>query len=98
VWCIEEQKQTKTGTCDTPENLAENSVKIQKNKVKSSKGEICKEKSSSNVKSCKNKSLSNQKQMRVLGLEPKTYGLKGQVGNHRCLPSLYLCAFFARQY
>ena len=75
-------KQAKTGTCDTPENLTanltENPVKTQRNSIKFGKGEIGKEKSLQNVKSCKNNSLSNQKQMRALGLEPRTYGLKGR--------------------
>ncbi len=77
---IKKPKQAKTGTADTPEkftaNLTENPVKIHKNIAKSSKGVICEDTELKDVSPCKTKGLPNKTVMRVLGLEPKTYGLK----------------------
>ena len=75
-------KQLKTGTADVPEkltgNLTENPLKITQNTAKYSKGEIGKAKDVRTVTPCKQKDLPVKNTMRVLGLEPKTYGLKGR--------------------
>ena len=74
-------KQAKTGTCDIPENNStlnstQNPVKIHENIVKFRKRPDSVRKEKENVSSRYNKSLREKNGMRVLGLEPKTYGLK----------------------
>ena len=50
------------------------------------------------IPACRQARLSEVEGMRALGLEPRTYGLKGRDDPNRCLPCLSLCAFFGRQY
>ena len=78
----EQIKQVKTGTMDVPENLTadltKNLATESHNTSKSGKGENCISMVSENVKPCKANGLTKKSKMRVLGLEPKTYGLKGR--------------------
>jgi integrase len=94
----EQAKQVKTGTFDAQENLivnlTENPTKSQRNRAESSRAKICNAKDEKAIKPCKTNHLTTESEMRVLGLEPKTYGLKGHITAHKYLSSQYLYAFF----
>ena len=77
---IERQRQAKTGTMDVPENLiadlTTNSIKINQNTVKSSKGEICEATDPKTITPCNTNDLQKVEAIRPVGFGPTTYGLE----------------------
>ena len=77
---IIKRKEAKTGTMDVPEshseNLSENPTKSQRDRVQSSKVEICNTNNKKAITTCNSKGLQQVKATRPKGFEPLTYGLE----------------------
>jgi integrase len=79
---IKKPKKVKTGTVNISEvpitKPSQNPIKIKRNSVKSNMMGFLRKEDIENISPCRKRNLNNKQKLRVLGLEPKTYGLKSR--------------------